>query len=299
MTQEITCSYIKNGNKYFKERLSNSSLVKLATRFYNFDNGKLSIIDDDIIQWLDKYKPYNVRFANDKFNNRVIIKMNYKVANEEKEVVMSYNYGINHFISTHDYRFEEAYNTKYNLYLKYANNENNSSLYQFIQDGSSYGSFDNNKDKSTTSTIYPSKVGIIINEQYNDIKYLEQITYILSKYANPANKDYTNLPVEELIMPYSANYIRVYNNETDTGILDILIDSEDSKNIFGHYNKPWWELGNWNFNYLRNNISEYNKYGDAFNMSRIYGNYFIVEYTFSNTDNLKVEFEELKYKITK
>ena len=37
MTQEITCSYIKNGNKYFKERLSNSSLVKLATRFYNFD----------------------------------------------------------------------------------------------------------------------------------------------------------------------------------------------------------------------------------------------------------------------
>lgn len=268
-------------------------------RFYNFDNGKLSVIDDDIIQWLDKYKPYNVRFANDKFNNRVIIKMNYKVANEEKEVVMSYNYGINHFISTHDYRFEEAYNTKYNLYLKYANNENNSSLYQFVQDGSSYGNFDNNKDNSTTSIIYPSKVGIIINEQYNDIKYLEQITYILSKCVNPANKDYTNLPVEELIMPYSANYIRVYNNETDTGTLDVLIDSEDSKNIFGHYDKPWWELGNWNFNYLRNNISEYNKYGDAFNMSRIYGNYFIVEYTFSNTDNLKVEFEELKYKITK
>lgn len=269
-------------------------------RFYNFDNGKLNIIDEDIIQWLDKYKPYNIRFANDKFNNRLLVKMNYKVANIEKEIVLSYNYGVNYFISNHDYTFDEAFNTKSHLYLKCPSNSHaNCSLHEFVQDGTSYGSFDNGKNTIGTAITYPSKVGIMINEQFDDIKFLEQLTYKLVKCANPADKDYTNLPVEELITPYSADTIRVYNTEVDTGILDILINKEDSKNIFCNYTKPYWELGNWNFNYFRNKIANYAAYGDAFNMSRIYGNYFVVEYTFSNVDNLKIEFEELKYKIIK
>lgn len=269
-------------------------------RFYNFDNGKLSVIDDDIIQWLDKYKPYGVRFANDKFNNRLIIKMNYKVANEEKEILLSFNYGVNHFISIHNYTFEEAFNTKSKLYMKCPSNSHaNCSLHEFIQDGTSYGNFDNGKNNIGVDTIYPSKIGIIVNEQFDNVKFLEHITYKLSKYANPANKDYANSPVEELIAPYSADNLRIYNNEVDTGILDILIDKEEAKNIFCNYTKPYWELGMWNYSYLRNKISERANYGDAFNMSRLFGNYFVVEFTFSNADNLKIEFEELKYNITK
>ena len=269
-------------------------------RFYNFDNGQLNVIDDDIIQWLDKYKPYGVRFANDKFNNRLIIKMNYKVAGEEKETLLSYNYGVNHFVSIHDYTFEEAYNTKFKLYMRCpSNSHSNCNLHEFVQDGTSYGSFDNGRNTIGVATTYLAKVGIMINEQFDDIKFLEQLTYKLVKTANPADKDYTNLPVEELVTPYSADTIRVYNNEVDTGTLDILINKEDSKNIFCNYTKPYWELGNWNFNYLRNKLADYANYGDAFNMSRIYGNYFVVEYTFSNVDNLKIEFEELKYKIIK
>lgn len=269
-------------------------------RFYNFDNGQLNVIDDDIIQWLDKYKPYGVRFANDKFNNRLIIKLNYKVAEEEKETLLSYNYGVNHFLSIHDYTFEEAYNTKSRLYMKCpSNSHSNCSLHEFVQDGTSYGSFDNGRNTMGVTTTYPAKVGIIINEQFDNIKFLEQLTYKLVKTTNPADKDYTTLPVEELVTPYSADTIRVYNNEVDTGTLNILINKEDSKNIFCNYTKPYWELGNWNFNYLRNKLADYANYGDAFNMSRIYGNYFVVEYTFSNDDNLKIEFEELKYKIIK
>lgn len=269
-------------------------------RFYNFDNGQLNTIDSDIIQWLDKYKPYNIRFGNDKFNNRVLIKMNYRINNVEKDVVLSYNYNTNHFVSLHDYYFDEAFNTKSQLYLK-CNDEihNNCSLHQFIQDGSSYGSFDNVKTKIKTIATYPSRIGIIINEQYNDIKFLEYITYKLNKFANPTKIDYTYSPVEEMVTPYSADLLKVYNNQVDTGELDILIDKEKAKNVFCDYTKPYWELGNWNYSYLRNNIANRNNYGDAFNMSRIFGNYFVVEFTFSNTDNLKVEFEELKYKINK
>lgn len=269
-------------------------------RFYNFDNGQLNTMDDDIIQWLDKYKPYNVRFANDKFNNRILIKMNYKVKGVEKDAVLSYNYNANHFVSLHDYYFDEAYNTKSNLYLQ-CNYEThpNCSLHQFVQDGTSYGAFDNVKTNMRTLSTYPAKIGIIVNEQYDDIKFLEQITYKLAKLANPAEFDYTNSPVEGMITPYSAEFLKVYNNEVNTGELDILISKEDSKNIFCNYTKPYWELGNWNYNYLRNKIAEHANYGDAFNMSRIFGNYFVVEFTFANTDNLKIEFEELKYKITK
>lgn len=268
-------------------------------RFYNFDNGQLKVIDDDIIQWLDKYNPYNVRFANDKFNNRVLIKMNYKVNNIEKYVVISYNYNSKQFISLHNYYFNEAYNTKSKLYLKCDDFHTNCSLHQFVQDGTSYGSFDNIKNNLKISTTNPSKISIIINQSYDDIKYLEHISYKLNKFVNPAEIDYTYSPVEEAIIPYSADLLKIYNNQVNTGELNILVDKEEDKNIFNNYKKPYWELGNWNYNYLRNNISNYNKYGDGFDMSRLYGNYFVVEFTFSNRDNLKVEFEGLDYKLIK
>lgn len=269
-------------------------------RFYNFDNGQLNVIDEDIIQWLDKYKPYNVRFANDKFNNRLLIKMNYKVGGEVKDAVISYNYNVNHFISLHSYYFDKAYNTKSKLYLK-CNDEYHTdcSLHQFVQDGSSYGYCDNIKGSLRTASVVPSKIGIIINEQYDNIKFLESITYKLNKFVNPTEYDYTYSPVEGTVIPYSADFLKVYNNQVNTGELNVLINNEEDKNVFCNYKKPYWEFGNWNFSYLRNNISKYANYGDAFNMSRIFGNYFVTEFTFSNNDGLKIEFEELKYNITK
>ncbi len=269
-------------------------------RFYSFDNGQLNTMDNDIIQWLNKYKPYNVRFANDKFNNRILIKMNYIVNYVKRTIVLSYNYNTNHFISLHDYSFDEAYNTKSKLYMQ-CNSlaHTDCSLHQFVQDGTSYGEFDNGEDGLGTPIIYPAKIGIIVNEQYSNIKFLEHISYKLSKFANPANFDYTTSPVEGMITPYSADLLKVYNDQVNTGQLNILVNEESKKNIFCDYTKPYWELGMWNYSYLRNKISERANYGDAFIMSRIFGNYFVIEFTFSNTDKLKVEFEELKYNIIK
>lgn len=49
MSQDITTSFIKQDNCYFKERISYSSTVKLANRFYNFDilNGNSRVIDEN------------------------------------------------------------------------------------------------------------------------------------------------------------------------------------------------------------------------------------------------------------
>ena len=96
-------------------------------------------------------------------------------------------------------------------------------------------------------------------------------------------------------LPYSGEQIRVYNNEVDTGWLDIKIDTEESKNVFSNYDKPYWDLGNWNFNYLRNKLSD--KLGLDF-MSKLYGNYFIISIIFGDS-NERIEFESLGYNITK
>lgn len=268
-------------------------------RFYQFDNGQLGIIDDDIIQWLDIYRPYNVRFANDKFNNRILIKMDYKVGATEKSTVISFNYNHKTFISFHDYYFDEAFSTKSNLYFKCDSTDSpNCSLHSFDHDSNNYGAYDNIKGSIGTLTTKPASIGIIINNNYDTIKYLEYITYKLNKIANPADTDYTNSPVEEYITPYSADLLQIYNDQINTGVLDVLINSEDAKNVFCNYEKPFWELGNWNFSYLRNNIANRANYGDAFNMSRLYGNYFVAKFTFNNTDNRKIEFEEFNCNMT-
>ena len=59
------------------------------------------------------------------------------------------------------------------------------------------------------------------------------------------------------------------------------------------YKKPWWELGNWNFNYLRNN-----KDNDLRFPSRLYGNYFIIRFVVKD-DYRRIEFESLDYQVTK
>lgn len=268
-------------------------------RLYRFDNGQLDTIDDDIIQWLDMYRPYNVRFANDKFNNRLLIKFNYLIGEEVKSTILSYNYLTNNFISLHDYYFDEAFNTKTQLYLKCDAIHGDCTMHQFVRDGSSYGNFDNVKATIGTSANYKSVLGIIVNNNYDIVKYLEYITYKLAKCANPIGTDYTTLPVEGHHVPYSGNNLTVYNNEINTGVLDITVNEEDKKNIFAAFDKPYWDLGVWNFSYLRNAISEYPNGLNPALMSRLFGNYFVVEFTFSNEDNLKVEFEELNYVVSK
>ena len=59
-----------------------------------------------------------------------------------------------------------------------------------------------------------------------------------------------------------------------------------------NFTKPWWEFGNWNFNYLRNIKYSENNVADL--MSRLYGNYFIIAITFGDS-TLRCEFETLNY----
>ena len=276
--------------------------------FYQFDNKQLAIIDNDIIEWLLKYKPYNVRFANDKVNNRLLITMTYNVNDIEYNTTLSYNYNIKSFISFHSYTFDKAYNTKSKLYFikniyNTLNQKENSNIYSFSNNSNDYCDF-----TSLLSSIFinnnrsDSKISIIINNDFDIIKYLEYISYKLSKISKTAKNADTYSPVEEYKVPFSGNKLIVYNNEVNTGELNIEVNDENNKNIFGSYDKPYWDLGNWNFSYLRNKLSSYPTVS-AIELSRLYGNYFIVEFIFNNgtveIENEKIEFESLTYKLSK
>lgn len=279
-----------------------------AHRLYQFGQGKINNLDNDIIQWIDKYKPNRVRFANDKLSNRLLIRFDYQDITKQDSKVISFNYKLGNYISFHDYAFEEGINTKNKLYFFTGRKDNQLeaifNIDYFNLTNTSYNNFENyTKQLVNNSQIDIIVLGSYITNKggftiYETVKYLEYITYKLYK-IDKSNEDYVQLPVEELRLPYSGDTLRVFNHNIDTGILDIKIDTEKAKNAFANYKKPYWDLDNWNFSYLRNKGSQHDGkqiYGDI--MSRLYGNYFIISFTFGDSER-RVEFEDLKYNVSK
>ena len=279
-----------------------------AHRLYQFGQGKINNLDNDIIQWLNKYKPNRVRFANDKISNRLLIRFDYQDITKQDNKVISFNYKLGNYISFHDYIFEEGINTKNRLYFFTGRKDNQlKSIFNIDYSNltnTSYNNFENyTKQLINNSQIDILILGTYITDKgvftiYDTVKYLEYLIYKLYK-IDKSNEDYIQLPVEELKLPYSGDTLRVFNHNVDTGVIDIKIDTEKAKNPFGNYKKPYWDLDNWNFSYLRNKGSQHDGkqiYGDI--MSRLYGNYFIASFTFSDSER-RVEFEDLKYNVTK
>ena len=255
------------------------------TRFYKFDNGQLSLIDQDIYLYLQDNKPTNVRFGNDKFNKRLLISL--KLSNNTTKT-LSYNYELGNFISFHDYNFIQGYNTKSKLYLVNRNDLYNT-IYNFT-DTKSYGTY----ESLSISKTYPSSISIILNEDYDVIKFLEFIKYNVRK-VSKSNSLISISPVKEGMQPYAGDILEIFSEFTNTGEIDINIDTT---NKFNRYSKPWFELGNWNFNYFRNKISTYNGSGSD-KLTRIYGNYIVIKFTFNNKDKVCIEFENLNGSVSK
>lgn len=262
-----------------------------TNRFMRYDNSKFDFIDKNIINWLTKTKPTNVRFADDKINNRIII--SFDVNNIVDNVTttfracISYNYNINAFISIHGddenkIWFDDAYGTKNKLYLLKDSKLNNIS---------------NNISNSC-------KISVIVNTEYDIIKYLEFISYKLFTIDNTkvSVNIYDYSPVEGKSHVYSGDYLTIYNDLINTNKLDI---SNTEDNVFNselnsNWKKPYFHLGNWNINYLIDTKNEkinkdYPHLPTDVN-SRLYGNYFIIEFEF-NTDK-QFEFEELNCQFT-
>lgn len=282
---------------------------------YRFDNNQLAIISNDIVEWLIKAKPNNIRFAHDIRNNRLLIKFDYDIfrKNEDdstftqkRNLVLSYNYKTQNFISTHSYYFRDAYNSKNRVYFINSFQSGNlvyDSVYNFTEAVNNYCTYGNIYGYANAVEGFNNscKLSFIVNEGYDIVKFLEYITYKLYKVDESVRGD-VPYPVKELDTPYAGQILRVYNDNVNTNDINITVDNEsidlnEHKNIFGNYKKPYWDLGNWNFSYLRDMIGNEGDQSAAV-MSRLYGNYFIIEFEFLMQDR-RIDFESLNYKISK
>lgn len=321
LTSDLGYGGLQDGKSWIADQFGYIFYNEDVNRFFIFDNNQLGNPDEEILEFLRKYRPYQCRFFNDKERHRLLIKLLYKNNSKENAVILSFNYDTKKFISRHDYYIDAGYNTKIDGFILF-NDGTKDRFYQFIKDSSSYSIFENIPLVNGTTTsrylpvyarqariyseekeIYaedkdnpyfiPAKLNIIINTQYQLVKFIEYIVYKLYK-INAAKDDNEFSPVEKRITPFSGVKLRVYNDQIDTGELDILIDKEDAKNVLANYTKPYWDLGNWNFSYLRNTL----KTTTDDITSRLFGNWFVVELVINNDHN-KVEFENLMINLSK
>lgn len=258
---------------------------KYNNRLYRIDNNKFNFIDSNIKCYLDNIRPDDVIFANDKEHNRLIMCF-YK--NGRSIDTISYNYSINEFISRHKYYYFNAYNTKKNLYLL-----DNKYFHNFIENHY----LDIGVLPFYNNDFAGAYIDIIVNINYFDIKFIESIRYKLNQIITTQTDNNKRTKVKNIYYP--GDYIRIYNDINDTGNIDAKTsDPNNNINKVENYNKPYWNLGNWNFSCIRNNIADYiNNQLTNKEVNRFYGNYFIVRFMFDYNNN-RIEFENLDYKLT-
>lgn len=285
---------------------------------YQYDSGQIKNIDIDISYWI-KNKCDGIQFGFDKLNSRLFIQIIKELQdghgfNNPDNIYfndcLSYDLRTQSFISRHPIRFDKAFNTKDNLYFV-----DSSSIISKIERTDNYGIIPLsllNKvniryiDYNTTPQInsidtcsVDPKINIIINTEYEVIKYIEYITYkirkIIKGYIDTFNPSDGN---KGSVKIYPGDKLRIYNDLIDTGEIDISQSEDNFNNIdIKPIFKPYYDLGNWNINTLKNNIIGYNTKKDD-ELSRLYGNYFVIEFKFKNIDLNQIEFESISANLT-
>ena len=160
---------------------------------------------------------------------------------------------------------------------------------------------ENNKIFSEFDASNAKKLSFIINENYSKIKKLNFIKYKMYKRIDSSNDEFdANLPVEGKAMslatgvtPYPGYTIRIYNDLCDTGLIQITEDCKIFQDgIRTNQQSPYYDLGNFTFNYLRDKTNDKNQ---------IFGNFFIVEFIFESKVDQEdgvIEFESLEYSVS-
>lgn len=253
-----------------------------SNRFMTIDgNNEFGYIDNNIFKWFEGKSITNVRFGEDIRYNRLFIKF----INEEVYNVLTYNYIVKEFISAYGnnnaIKFDSFINSKNKLYFI---NDDKNNIYNL-----NYNS----------CCEYTPKFAVIINTKFELIKYLEFITYKLHVARSSQVSIYNYSPVEGREVLYSGNYLSIFNEFVNTNKIDITTN-EDAKegsnlNAIMDYEKPRFDLGNWNLNFIFDNSHDSNII-TADKHSRLYGNYFIIEFELA-TDR-RWEFEELNVQLT-
>ena len=247
-----------------------------AKKIYRFDGGQLKDTTEGIQNFINYFNPKEIWFGNDRPRNRILL--NFR--SDDDSVIFSYNLIGGDWISTHSYISNYKFiGLKDKLFIpNLDNNLVNITEYsndKFNQISLPVGNISNDDSiKSFVDVVFTKP-------NYNKIKVLDFITYILNKEPND---------VFELLQ------LEIYTNCCYSGIIDI---SQERKKI-SEYNKPYYDFERWNFNWFRNKIDKIEN-GDivhrltgfnqnlpekiqrGYDNALISGKYVVIRFIFKNT----------------
>lgn len=296
-------------------------------------NGQIVKLSDSIEKLFRYNTLNNVSFANDYYNNRFFTCLHFNTGT----VTLSYNFNqeIKSFISLHDFKFNEAFNTKTKCYFISNQSTNickidkfNYGLYRHLSINDNIYPYNktivtkhylnsNGMDKSINADLFDSIIDIIENTNYENVKTLNYINWNCSIindefpiYADNSNH-FNALASSD--KKYPCKSITIYTDTCSTDELDCSNISNDKSiqdiNQVPYYKYPRYNQGFWTLNYFRNilntddkfdylNQNYDNRLGATYrsdNNSLIEGKYFVTRFTFDYNKDFKFETINFNY----
>lgn len=276
-------------------------------------NAQMKVLSDDISKLLRRNNITNIYLADDYYNNRIFICVNFE---DGKIATLSYDFVAKSFISLHEFKFDWAFKTKTKCYFVGATNNKYNAIYKI---GTEIGNY---SGLAYNDTLYPSItnsciVDVIYNDRFEAIKTLNSISWICNKivsFSAPISNNPKSLLVAEenfeITNPevrYKGNKLRIYTDSCATESINIVPRSNDSPiGDAKSYTRVRYNLGKWTFNYFRNILNIPNEetetdippflqnYGQ--DSSLIYGKYIVARFVFNRTTNFK--FEDVTFNVT-
>lgn len=294
-------------------------------KVFRYDNSKLEDLTASIQELIDNIKPEYCYFNLDNKTNRIFMCF---ITPNVGGLTLAYSTLTNTFISVMDFGFDKNMHTTNNIYFA---RSGISEIYKY--DVTNFGLYEllgKLKNVNTPVDDTQASFDIIINIGPELPKSLESIrwihSYLADEYMSKQNYDnYAELKPaylmnrlltkhpDEKIYDLANVYIRIYNNNVDTGELSLFNDKlnretikrKDGSDYDDGYKYPHYEKGVWQFNYFRDNITQDRATTPSDMKSLIYGTYFVIRFTFKNKrtveegeiHNKKLKFDSISTKI--
>ena len=221
---------------------------KSSKKIYRYDGGKLIDATEGVSELVKLLNPDCILMGNDRKHNRILFDLVNKNDHTDN-VILSYSTIFNSWLSTHSYVMNGNFiGLKDELYILhneyYVITDPMRNVYTALIRNWSEDSYNNyhyngvNFTRQISTNIGASSVDVVFTGvNYNKIKVLDFITYILNKEPGDV---------------FDTLRIDIFTNCCYSGPIDI---REDRKKV-SEYKKPYYDFERWNFNYFRNVINK-------------------------------------------
>lgn len=202
-------------------------------KIHRFDDGKLLDLSTGIDGVINKYLPDHIYIGADRERDRIL----FNFRRDNNNCVLSYSTIFNNWLSTHSYITNcEFIVLKDKLIIPYFAN---STLQLKEYSADTFNSF----TLPVGNVFNPGNNGescidvVFTDGNYNKIKVLDFITYIINKEPNDI---------------FDTLQIEIYTNCCYSGVIDI----KTERKKVSEYNKPYYDFERWNLNWFRNRIDK-------------------------------------------